>query len=96
MNTLASKPVNQLRLHSPNSSFTPVKRSKDDLLSADEKEERKTSTSSLNIVIRGDDVVAPNEVSVFEADLHHQYQLSPYHPEDEVCKVFFYYGKSDM
>ena len=40
-------------------------------------------------MIRGDDVVAPNEVSVFEADLHHQYQLSPYHPEDEVCKVFF-------
>ena len=91
MNTLASKPVNQLRLHSPNSSFTPVKRSKEDLLSAGENKERKTSTSSLNIVIHGDNVVAPNEVSVFEADLHHQYQLSPYHPEDEVCKTLNFF-----
>jgi len=92
LNTLASEPVNQRRLHSPNSSFTPVQRSKENLLSTGEGKERKTSTSSLNIVIHGDNVVAPNEVSVFEADLHHQYQLSPYHAEDEdseVAQAFF-------
>ena len=89
---LASPPREQqpARIHSPNSSFTPVQRSRDNnlLVAGNEGEkERKISTSSLNIQIRPHDIVAPNEVSVFEADLHHQYQLSPYHAEDEVCII---------
>ena len=96
MNTLASQPSvknDQPRLYSPNSSFTPVQRSRENnLLSTGdgEEKERKNSTSSLNIEIRRDNGVAPNEVSVFEADLHHHYQLSPYHAEDEVC-IFFHH-----
>jgi len=86
--TLASQPSikrDRAKLYSPNSSFTPVKRStqEKEFLAAGndgEESERKTSTSSMNILIRRDTIVAPNEVSCFEGELqNNRYDIHPPH-----------------